>query len=1249
MEERKWTEEQLSAIETRDKTLLVSAAAGSGKTATLTERIIRSLTDEENPVDITSLLIVTFTNAAAAELRAKISAALEAALAREPGNERLERQLFLLPSARIRTIDGFCNDILRANCDRVGVMPSYRIADTAETELLATSILSGMVESIYSGEMPEVAEPREFEELCDCLSDSKRSEDVIDVFRYVYSKCESSERGVKSLLELIEKFNPTAFLSVEKTSHGEYLMKISKELFSHYKSVFEKYERQFYLGTEPEQKYLKMLRSDLDLLTILVNSKTYSELREKMLSYTLITKTTVRAGRTDAMEELSHLRDSFKSELSSLKSYFLYSEDEWRTLFASLYKTLLTLYRFEERFDKLFSYEKRRRGALSYADIERYTYEALVRDGEPTDIAQNLKNRFDAVYIDEYQDVNSLQNSIFEAISRADNRFMVGDIKQSIYGFRSARPEIFAGMKRAFPPLASATGEVASIFMSKNFRCDKGIVDFVNGIFDTAFSLLGDSIGYSKGDRLDFAKVEKGNPPYRAPKICMLEKGAPSSPDDNDGPDDAPSVVAKKISELLRCGRLNSGERIRPKDIAVIMRNRKGKDKQYAEALSSLGIPSEISGGDSFFFSPEVLLALCLLNAIDNPRRDVYLAGLMVSPLFDFTPDDLYLIRKEGGGDSLYTSLKGYLALHPEFSKGERFLNSLAHFRALSEGVGVDTLIFKLYHETGLLALAARSGGEENLSLLYDYARSYESGSFKGLYNFISFINNVIDKKTTFDDNREMGESDAVKIITSHSSKGLEYPVVFLVDTGARLKNRDKANRLVFAEDFGISLRLRTELGYALVNNPVQDLTNHYIYEKLYEEELRVLYVALTRAREQLYVVGTSPTVKLDEFAFSIGVKRETLSPYVFKNLGSTLEIMLVAGESSKPLTKEEFLAENTEDSQPHLNEATATNATVEDSLPHSDEVTATNATVEDSLPHSDEVAATDVAVEDSLPGSDREISAEAALSAVGTTTENEPLPLDPSGFTAELTKRFTYEYPRKNLTTLPEKMSVSRTSPNVLDEDTGALLFTEDLAEGEEKKRTLPRFAEGNPAEESAKRGIATHYFLQFCDLDKLDEIGAREELLRLRREGFISQEDAERVRLFEIELFRKSKLLRDMKSAKRLYREFRFNTSLPAEIFTTEEEKRESYKGKTVLVQGVIDCLIEYPDGTLGLFDYKTDRLTKEELSDRTLAERKLKESHSLQLSYYALAVEKIFKKAPKQVMVYSLPLGDTVDVKL
>ena len=1180
----KWTDEQLSAINTRDKTLLVSAAAGSGKTATLTERIIRSLTDPDSPMDIDSVLVVTFTNAAAGELRAKISRALTKAVEANPDDKHLKRQLYLLPSAKIRTIDSFCNEILRANCDRVGVSPGYRIADTAECELLAISIIEGLIDAVYNGLMPQVASPSEFEELADCLTDSGRTEELAEVLRFIHLRCDSAEEGVLLLEKLRENYG-CGDIPVEKNIYGEYLMERYHEMLRHYISAYKDYIDRLSIGNKAELRYLDTADCDCKLLLSMSQARTYADARDQIMNYTLARKATVKSAEvTPLMERFSLLRDMMKDDLVEMKGYFLYSSEQWHSLFASLYRLMGVLCRFENEFDRLFTEEKRRRGALSYADIERYTYNCLIKDGEPTDIAISVAAQLGAIYIDEYQDVNSLQNRIFEVISRPDNRFMVGDIKQSIYGFRSACPEIFASMKSSFPPLEAATGSCASVFMSRNFRCDRGVVDFVNKIFDRAFGFVAESIGYVDSDKLKYSKIQEGGEPeYRYPSVCMTDKG---------GDDDltSPEAVAMKISELLSNGRLNDGSPIRPSDIAIILRNATGKDGRYAEALEAQGIPSCISGAKDFFLSPEVLLALCLLNTIDNPRRDIYLAGLLCSPLFDFTPDELYLIKGQGG-ESLYESLISYVSENPDFTKGSSFISTLDYYRAIAEGIGVDSLIHKLYRETGLMALASRSGGKENLTLLYDYARSYEAGSFKGLYNFISFINSIIDKKTTFDDARARTGIDAVKIITAHSSKGLEYPVVFLVEADNRISNKDKAQRLIISEDFGISFRLRSPSGLAVVNSPVQDIINHRIERKLYEEELRILYVALTRARERLYVVGRCPTVNRDEYELRLSVIRESLSEYSFRALSSYLEIILVC-EGSEALRVESFSAFASKDE-----ERSEENAT-------------------------------------------EEVKKEA---------------VSPELYSV-LKERFAYKYKDKYLTALPEKMSVSTMSPTVLDGseaedisldiDGGEVIDLEEL-DTEEERRHLPAFATGGDEDESAKRGIATHLFMQFCDLEYLRDKGASAELDRLKSRGFISPEDAERVRLREIELFRRSRLLQDMLSAKRIHRELRFNVYLPAVEFTADEEKRAAYRDRDILVQGVIDCIIECESGEIILCDYKTDRLTAEERSDPSLAARKLRDKHSMQLGLYSLAVEKIFGKTPERIEIYSLPLGDTISI--
>jgi ATP-dependent helicase/nuclease subunit A len=685
-------------------------------------------------------------------------------------------------------------------------------------------------------------------------------------------------------------------------------------------------------------------------------------------------------------------------------------------------------------------------------------------------------------------------------------------------------------MKNSYPRLGTENSDFAAVFMSSNFRCDKAVVDFVNGVFDRAFALVGESIGYESGDRLGYAKVhDGGEPEYKKPEVCLVDKKAGG--EGGEGSEDAPRIVARKIAELLSSGTLDNGDPIRPSDIAIIMRNARGKDERYATALAELGIPSCISGAKDFFLSPEVLLALCLLNSIDNPHRDIYLAGLMCSPLFGFTADELYAVRREFKRGTLYESLVAYTEAHAEFSRGKDFLEKLNYYRTLSECVGVGPLIYKLYHETGLLALAARNGGADNLTLLYDYARSYEAGAFKGLYNFIHFINNLTGKKDTeFDDKRDGASTDAVRIMTCHSSKGLEYPVVFLAECGGRITNKDARGRLVYSDELGLAFRLRTPSGLLPSDNPIREIVNLHNTEKMFEEELRILYVALTRARERLYLVGTSPLKSAEEYIERCGRMRDTLDAYSAKHLSSFLEIALVAS-GQKALDQYEFIGEGIKDN-----------------------------------------------------GNEEEEQ--------DPDTVDEPLVCDES-LASLLTERFTYKYPREELTRLPEKLSVSKASPTVLD---GADEHSYSPFDEKEEKRTLPRFAERLPAEESAKRGIATHYLLQFSDLENLKKNGAEGELQRLLSGGFISKADAERVRLPEIEKFRESELFEKMLRAKKLYREFRFTLKLPASELSGEDGRIAAIGEKDVLVQGVIDCVIENPDGSLSLYDYKTDRLENE-----------------------------------------------------
>lgn len=1233
---RVWTKQQKTAIDTRDRTLLVSAAAGSGKTATLTERIIQSILDEENPADIGSMLIATFTNAAVDELRERIGAAIKAAAVENPSNAHLEEQLLRIKDAKILTISSFCNTVLRSCADSVGLPPNYRIAEPAEAAILFSEICEGLIEAAYADKIPEVCSAEDFISLTDCLAGIKTESGLSEVIKKVFEGLTSTEAGIDTLVPLIEEYNPVKFTEIENTRFGKYVIAYAKNAAEAYTVAYRK--TLAIAGAEKiDQRNLPKAESDLAAAEKILSLDSYAEIKAAIDSVTFKNLSRSQGEElTDFYVRVGALCSHFKADIALLKNkFFNYTREEWLDLYTKLYKLSTTFYKFIKKFYELFKEEKLRHGICEFSDIERYTYEALYReDGSTTPLAGELRDKFTSVYVDEYQDVNGLQSKIFTAISKENNRFMVGDIKQSIYGFRAARPEIFAEMKSRFPEL-SHDGDYpyASLFMSQNFRCDRNVVDFVNGIFDTMFGLLGESIGYAPGDRLEFAKIYPNGsaPTNHVPEIHLVEKvSAKSAP----APEDLARAmiydefknfgvmaehVAVKIEELISEGRLANGECIQPKDICIMLRSTKTKGERMAAVLKRHGISSSVEDSGDLFMNEEVLLALSFLYSIDNPERDVYLVALMCSPLFGFTPDEILKIRKSSDEETVYRALLSYIKENPTYEKGVRFVSDLMRYRRLSEGKSTDALISLIYRESGLFALASKNGGAENLTLLHSYARKYEESSFKGLYSFLSYISEVIAGNQKFSSAATEEEENSVKIITIHKSKGLEFPVCFLADATSGGTGSD-SKKILFSDSFGIAFKPKDDTGLALVENPACHVVDHYIKSKEFEEELRVLYVALTRARERLYIYGTSPRAGYTDYTDTM---REILSPFFAKKASSLMDIILISRSCGKLFIDPPF-------------------DTGED---------------EDGL--------------DILFGEKEER---------GGTAENAP---EPGALTEEelilserLLERFLFKNPLSHLETLPEKVSVSRLSPNVLDGteesdseladifSSGELILydserAEDLAEATDTQRrdedgalperapTLPSFITGTMERESAKRGIATHMVLQFCDFDKLEALGARAELERLKAEEFISEEDAERVRLGELERFIKSPLFEEMKSAKKLYREFRFNTKLPAEDFTEDEEKKKLLRGEYILVQGVIDCVIERADGTLHLIDYKTDRLNAEERKHPELADARMRRAHSLQLSYYSSAVELIFGKRPSRVGVYSLHAGREIDI--
>ncbi|MBQ3127075.1 MAG: UvrD-helicase domain-containing protein [Clostridia bacterium] len=1183
---RNWTAEQRSAIETRGKTLLISAAAGSGKTAVLTERIVRMLTDPDTPASLERMLIVTFTRAAAAELRQRISAALSEALAANPQNRHLHRQLLALSSAKISTISSYCLELVRANFQRLGLPAQFRMADAGELGVLSRSIMDELINRHYTGDPA-------FGSFADHFTGARNDDTLADTFLKLYPKLTAYPEGIDYLGRYADNLRLNR-LSLQ-VGWGKIAAERTRRVYTDVEQIYLRACADMADDSGMARAYLPAFSADLDhIRTVLsaLETEQYSALRDAILAYSPTRLGILRGeAKSEESERWKKARESFKEERGKLaEHFFLPSPEAMETIIDETAAVIDRLHSLLGEFEAHFTAEKKRRGICDFSDIERYALSLLVDEKDAdTDIAAALAEQFDVICIDEYQDVNAVQDRIFRAIARPGTRFMVGDIKQSIYRFRGAEPNIFADYRRTFPTLGEDDGGAASIFMSNNFRCDRPIIDCSNRIFAYLFGLCGQSIGYVPADDLVCGKPTAED---AAPVTVALCPPAEADADDNTIPPEY-RWIAAEIGRLLRDGRLDDGTPIRPAHIAILTRSRTGNE-QLLLALEDAGIPCTAGHSTGFFENPEVLMMLCLLNTIDNPNRDVYLAGTLRSPLFGFTLDELITVRQDSPDpdEPLCAALRRYTETH-DWTKGRQFLDRLAEYRAMAEGTPVDRLLNQLYRDTAVLAYAGAADDEArtpeqkraNLHLLYDYARRFEASSYKGLYNFILYLNDMIAEKAKVEE-PEIVPEDAVRIMSIHQSKGLEFPVCFVADLGRSLNLKDAGSNLLFDHGAGIALRLRDESGFARRTTPIREAVAAYITDGQLEEEMRVLYVALTRARERLYLTvqckkGKTPDALLDE-----AVDR--------RFFGGRDSLMRCTGYREWILT--------------------ALSGTPEDCYR--------------------------IIIPD-----ESEMAEPTALPTIAQPTD---APAADDALIDTLRARFGFVYPDAHLTDLPAKLAVSRLYPTLLDDEAlpDELNKPTPLPELRQRPAFLDGFAE-DTEKLGAERGTATHVFLQFCDFARCaadpTPRGIAAEAARLLEAKFITPRMAELLRADELAHFFASAFYAELAAAQWQLRERRFHLYLPAAAFTADPDYAARLGEEQILVQGVIDLCFETAAGELILCDYNTDRLPH----DREKAAAILRERHGNQLGYYAEACRALFGRAPDRICLWSLALGEAFEM--
>ncbi len=1182
-----WTKAQKRAIDYQGQNLLLSAAAGSGKTATLTRRIVSLLTAPDSTAEISRILAVTFTRAAAAELKERIGKALREAILDGGENARLTRQLYDLGRAQITTIHAFCLHTLKPHFAELALPSSFTVADTAELAVLTRQTMADTVSDFFTEGAAD------FLALADALS-SARDESSLDESLASLAKM-LAEHGLDGtdLARMAETLSGmTKFFA---TAAGAGTRARVHRFAAHYRTYFADVCAAFSQDDLFTAKYYPSAKVDLDTAESLhaaVSDGDYDRCREVLAAYVPLSLKAIRAEQqTDTGEYFKKIHTDFKKEIEKLRtrSFTLTEAETAHTvrLTADVAKGAARV--LTEYFRRLEA-RKRERGIVDFGDLEKLTASLLTNaDGTPSAAARDIAAAYDYIFIDEYQDTNEVQDKIFRAISEGGRRFMVGDIKQSIYRFRGAEPAVFASYRRRWQPLPE-DGEAhsASLFMQENFRCDKPVIDFVNLVSRHLFARC--ALPFTKEDELVFAKsCPEGYAPSPV-EIRLLDKTDPVLTESE--------YVAYRIAELLKSGRRADGARLTPRDIVILLRSPGTDGEAFKSALAAHGIPVQNHAAGGLFARAEIIYVLSILRALDNPTRDIDLAGAMHGPVFAFSLDDLVRLRRLSPKGALWDAVRIAAGILPPddstdtvadealAARCRAFVEAFTALRADARGMRADEFLLRLYRETGIEEIAAAEVGEgaaQSLTALYDMARRFENGTGGGLYPFLTVIAEEIEAGG---EGMQDDGTAGIRVISMHQSKGLEFPVCFVCRADKSFNTKDSAAPLLLDPAVGAVMRLPDPGGIVRCDTPLRRSVAAAITDASTEEEMRVLYVALTRAREKLIVTAS---VSHPEKAIA-AAQITPLTPYFSEEtvFSSPSYLKWILGALSEARLKGE-------------NVSFVSLQAVQEGMPDTAEV---------------------------LPDADGE-EERADAGKIERVAQ-------------EIQNRLSFVYPHAHLAAVPAKLTVSRLYPGVLDE--------EDAPPTAPSERNAPpAFLSGKTQAAASFAGTATHVFLQFADFALLADVGAEAELARLLADGFFTAEMADAVRLDEITRFTKSALFARLQSARRVWREFRFNAALPAARFTKDEALSAALAKDRIeiVVQGVMDLLFEDSEGKLVLADYKTDRLSEKELTSPDLAAEKLLGRYQNQLSYYRAAAAAMLGRDVDACCIYSLPLGDTIAV--
>ena len=1202
MAEVKWTNEQLQAIQEKDSNILVAAAAGSGKTAVLVERIIHKIIDEQ--MDIDKILVVTFTNAAASEMRERILEAIYKKLEENPENVHLQRQIILLNKASICTIHSFCLDVIHNHFYEIDLPSNFKIADTAEIDLLKQEVLDALFEQKYT------ENDKDFIELLENYTNYRGDEALQELVLKIYKFIQSSPFPIKWLQEKLELLK-IEDKDISQTIWGKLIIQAVEDDIQ--ESIMQLETVKSKMALYPEMtKFYQKICEDLIIIKDLQNYNSWDELYIKLLNFNFSKWPVDKKVTNDLKEDSKEIRDKVKKHIKEKTAKLLSCSQEQAVKDLKIITPILEkLANLVTEFTKNFAEKKKEKNCIDFNDIEHFALKILLdENNNPTEVAKKYKEKFEEIAIDEYQDSNLVQEAILTSISKGNNIFMVGDVKQSIYKFRQARPELFLQKYDEYKNKEEKTQEDnLKIQLFRNFRSRQNILNITNLVFESIMSKeLGD-INYNENEYLNYgANYPEPEEIKNYAGIAELDiidlkedesitafEGEEDEEEQERVEDDVleAKFVANKIQELLNSDYMvfdkkQGYRKIRPKDIVILLRATSNLSPIYEKELSDLELPVFSDTSGTYLDTVEIQTILSVLKIIDNPLQDIPLVVVLRSSICNFTDNDLITIRLTDRNCNFYEALiKTRIIFDGDLKdKIESFLEKLEKWKSISQYMPLDEFIWQIYLDTGYYQyvglLPNGAMRQANLKTLFEKAKQYEKASFKGLFNFIQFIDKLKKQNGDLASAKLIGENeDVIRIMSIHKSKGLEFPVVFLCNSHKKFNMQDLNDNILLHQDIGFGPTIMDTTKKIKYSSIAKDAIKLKMKQETLSEEQRILYVALTRAKEKLYITGRSK-----DFTKYVQDKNKVLEMYESENIKLDAKLMKKANSYLDWIMCV------------YLFNQGRTITLKGEQYKLSDIITLNVSNKKDLL----KTLAKEEVVE--------QIDLKEKIGQILKNKSDEENKKSEQALKELLEWKYDYIVD----TTLPTKSSVTKIKQEKIKLE--EILKGIESEEVEYKKSYTPKFMQEDKKISNAEKGTLVHLCIQRLDERKDYELkDIQNMILNLVEKEIITKNEADAIDVNLIYQYTKSQLFEELRQAKEVHKEQPFYINIPAKDVVSEAENSK----KNILVQGIIDLYYIDKNDNLVLIDFKTDYISNE-----PNAKEKILEKYKVQLEIYKTALE-------------------------